>query len=183
MLSSPYLLPIGVGALVASIFGVQLGNSTISAIKPEFFLGPAVHPRDRGVAVDPREIEARRLARLQSAYDSLYGWDEGNRSLRLACIDCGDSGLRRHAAVFDYDARVPYFGSRDQRAVDEAGERLAADRQRQAQLNGLDEPGTDPAETAVSRYADYPVTEDDVSAAKPEAPRSHDPSVSAEPPA
>ena len=168
MFGASNLIPAGAAALAGAILGIQLGHSTVAAIKPTFFLGPAVHPRDRGAAIDPREIEARRLARLQSAYHSLYGWDEGHRSLRLACLDCAGSRSRPHPDVFGYDARVPYFGSRAERAADEAREQLAADRQYRARLDVPAELSTDPAGDAVSRYSDYPLTEVDVSPAKPE---------------
>lgn len=169
--ASPFVSA-GAAALVAAIFGIQLGNSTVAAIKPTFFLGPAVHPRDRGVAIDPRDLEARRLARLETAYGALYGWDEGNRSLRLACIDCGGSGSRPHATVFDYDARVPYFGSREERAADEARERLAADRIDRSQLDDPVDHDPDADAGEISRYAEFPVTEDDIQAGEPESPRA-----------
>lgn len=142
MLTSPHMLTVGVAAFVGSVLGVQLGNATISAIKPNFFLGAAVHPRDRGKAIDPREIEARRLARLQSRYDSLYGWEEGNRALQAVCGNCQAPASH---AVAVYDARVPYFGSLEEQEADERREDEEIDRRYQARLEPLEVAENSPA--------------------------------------
>lgn len=132
MLATTAAIPIGIAVVVGASLGVHLGNSTISAIKPNLFLGAAVHPRDRGAAIDPREIEARRLARRQASYDRLYGWDEGNRALRLACSHCGGDPPRMAAL---YDARIPYFGSREEAAYNARAERHEIDRRYEARLD------------------------------------------------
>lgn len=71
------------GSLLAAIgIGVHLGDSSIDLIDPIHFQGPALHPRDRGVALDPRQVRAR-----SPLYAEHYGWEEGRLAL-AACEDC-----------------------------------------------------------------------------------------------
>ena len=124
-------IAIASGALFAgAIAGISLGNSTVSAINPNFFHGPAVHPRDRGVALDPRELEARRLARQASAYNEYYSWDEGQSALRLACANCRPVINRANA----YQGVVPYFGSREEIAAEDARTRQEIDARYDARI-------------------------------------------------
>lgn len=120
--------------VAATLVGIQLGSSTIAAINPAFFRGPAVHPRDRGVALDPQELEARRLARQAAAYGNLYGWDEGENALRLACAGCTAGLPVAHAYQTAYQPSVPYFGSREEIAADEARIRREIDEHYEARL-------------------------------------------------
>ncbi len=138
----PYQISGAAAAIfLAAVIGVHLGNTTVAAINPNFFHGPAVHPRDRGAALDPREIEARRLARMASAYNEYYSFDDGRAALRLACVgNCG-SGMYRAP---NYSAGVPYFGSREEIAAEDAltsrkidqryEDRLAAEAERRARF-------------------------------------------------
>lgn len=163
LMASPLTLPaMGIAGFLAVIAGIQLGNSAVGAIDPVHFRGAAVHPRDRGAALDERELEAARLARRATAYNELYGWDEG-RAARLA--DCQGCSLTRVSSA-DYSALVPYFGSREERRADEARERDAIDalyaqreeeaaRHREARLDH------------VARYADFPVAEPAVQMIEP----------------
>jgi hypothetical protein len=113
--------------LVAALVGIQLGTSAIGAVNPIFFTDAPVHPRDRGAAVDPREIEARRLARQAAAYDSFYDWNDGSASLRLACAGCTIGG--QVAASY-----VPYFGSRESIAAEDERMRREIDARYEARL-------------------------------------------------
>lgn len=162
-MASPLTLPaMGIAGFLAVIAGIQLGNSAVSAIDPVYFQGPALHPRDRGAALDERELEAARLARRAVAYNELYGWDEG-RAARLA--DCQGCSLTRVAAG-DYSAVVPYFGSRAERRADEARERNEIDAlyaQREEEAARRREARID----HVARYADFPVVEPAVQLVEP----------------
>lgn len=61
------------GALLAAGIagGIHLGESAIAEIDPVHFRGPAIHPRDRGAAIDPNEIEPD-----EPRFASLYGWED-----------------------------------------------------------------------------------------------------------
>ncbi len=75
---------LGLAAVVAAIIGVQLGESAIAGINPIHFQGEAVHPRDRGAAVDPATIPPAR----QASYYEAYGWDAGNAARLSECAGC-----------------------------------------------------------------------------------------------
>lgn len=79
---------LGALLLAGAALGVHLGQSAIEQINPIYFQGPAVHPRDRGAAVDP----ATRPERPRFA--ELYGWEEGAEAQTAECADCG--GIERH---------------------------------------------------------------------------------------
>ncbi len=156
-MTSPLSLPIvGVAAVVATILGLHLGNSAVAEINPIHFQGPALHPRDRGTAIDETELAAR-LARRPPSYDQLYGWPEAQAAYAVDCPGCGMRGGTRV-----YAASVPYFGSAEEIRAEDEAERRASDRRYEARL----------AEAAaerearskdVLRYADFPLTEDDAS--------------------
>jgi hypothetical protein len=153
-MTSPFALPIMGGSLLAAVvFGIHLGESSIGQINPIYFQGPAIHPRDRGVAID----ESNRPAPARPAYGDLYGWDEGEAARAVACHDCGRSRARD---AYAYSAEVPYFGSREEfresvrQARDELGEGFVEST----------DPVVAPSEP-VLRYAYYPITEDE--AARP----------------
>ena len=79
-----FTLPaLGAALLVAAGTGVHLGQSAIDLIDPVHFQGPAVHPRDRGAAID----EAQRAPRAP-AFASHYGWEEGNEARAADCGGC-----------------------------------------------------------------------------------------------
>ena len=81
-MASFYTLPaIGASLLLAVGGGIQLGESTVGLIDPIHFQGPAIHPRDRGAAIDETRLDPR-----EPSFASLYGWDEG-QTARLE--DCG----------------------------------------------------------------------------------------------
>jgi hypothetical protein len=73
------------GALIlaAGAFGVHIGESAIGQINPLYYQGAAVHPRDRGAAVD-----ASALAEQSPRFAELYGWDEGAAARSADCVNC-----------------------------------------------------------------------------------------------
>ena len=102
---SPYTLPIlGGSLLAATALGIHLGESSVGLINPIYFQGPAVHPRDRGAAIDESRLPPR-----TPAYGELYGWESGSAARAADCGDC--EALRARAAYArDYSAEIPYFG-------------------------------------------------------------------------
>src|SRR5687768_17590074 len=79
-----FLSPMLAGsALAGVVFGLYLGESAIGLIDPIHFQGPAIHPRDRGVAVDSGARSQPALA-----YGDLYGWEEGQAAFALDCGNC-----------------------------------------------------------------------------------------------
>jgi hypothetical protein len=83
MAGSSTLPILGASLLLAVAGGIQLGESAIDMINPIHFQGPAIHPRDRGAA-----IEETRLRPAEPAFASLYGWDEGNSARAGDCDGC-----------------------------------------------------------------------------------------------
>jgi len=144
---SPFALPVLSGSLLASIaFGVHLGQSSISQINPIYFEAPPVHPRDRGAAVDPSNLN-----RARDPYLQYYGWEQGQAALAAECDHCGVRPMRDAYAA--YSAEVPYFGSRSElnRAVSDVRDELG------------DEFASVPDDLStrvqpIERYAHYPVT-------------------------
>lgn len=141
-------LPVlGVALLVAAGAGVYLGESSIGMIKPVYFQGPALHPRDRGAAVDPNQIRPR-----APAYADHYGWVEGRTALAQDCGDC-DALAARDAHA--YSAVVPYFGSReDARPGPEVDNKEVETVYREPPRSRASE-----AAIRIERYAHYPVSE------------------------
>lgn len=128
------------GSLLAAVaLGIHLGQSAVGLIDPVHFQGPAIHPRDRGAAIDPNRVRSS-----EPLYAELYGWDEG-RTARLA--DCGNCEALAARDAYAYSAVVPYFGGRREPPP-------AADL-----LPPPAEPAPDIAEPEprIARYASYPV--------------------------
>ena len=104
-MTSPFALPVLGGSLLAAVaLGIHLGESSIGQINPIYFQGPAVHPRDRGAALDESNLPPP----VRPAYRDLYGWDEGDAARAAECYVVGAGA--RHPV---YSAKVPYFGSRE----------------------------------------------------------------------
>lgn len=102
-MTNPFALPaLGLSLLAATAVGIQLGESAIASINPIYLKGPPLHPRDRGAAIDERDVQ---LARAP-APAPLYGWEQGYAARASACEDCG--GPAGDGEV--YSAVVPYFG-------------------------------------------------------------------------
>ena len=146
---------LGLAVFVAAIVGVQLGESVIAGINPVHFQGAAVHPRDRGAAVDPATIPPAR----QASYYEAYGWDAGNEARLRECADCGYPATQSYAWVESAPAtRLAGEHWRDSTPVTEPQPW---------------QPGEVSAQPdrAVLRYADYPIEEKPaVAAAEVEAP-------------
>ena len=108
-MTSPFTLPMIGGSLLAAVaFGVHLGESAVSMINPIYYQGPAIHPRDRGAAIDESQLTPSR----GPVYAELYGWREGDAARAADCGDCGMATVGRARA---YSAVVPYFGGREAR--------------------------------------------------------------------
>lgn len=104
-MTSPIGLSILGGSLLAAVAaGIHLGESAVAMINPIYFQGPALHPRDRGAAIDERTLQGARPAPARP-----YGWGEGHaaRAIAADCDDCDPLALRD---AQDYSAVVPYFG-------------------------------------------------------------------------
>ena len=100
---NPFTLPAVGGALFAAVaIGIHLGESAIGLIDPVHMQGPAIHPRDRGAAIDENRIRPR-----APAYGELYGWEEGEAA---RAADCGDCEALAARDAYAYTAVVPYFG-------------------------------------------------------------------------
>jgi hypothetical protein len=68
----------GLGAVALAVgIGVQLGEGAVNQIDPLYFQGPALHPRDRGAALDPNNLPGP----IVSPYLQAYGWAQGNAAL------------------------------------------------------------------------------------------------------
>lgn len=148
-MQSPFSLPImGLSLLAAVAVGIHLGESSIGLINPIYFQEPPLHPRERGVAIDES-----RLARPDTTYAQLYGWEQGYAARAADCVNCEALQARDAHA---YSARVPYFGN-------DAELRTAV-------ADARSDPGDQFAEVPeaastrlaqVERYAHYPVSSDE----------------------
>lgn len=68
----------GLGAVALAVgIGVQLGDSAVDQIDPLYFQGPAIHPRDRGAALDPNNLPGP----IVSPYQQAYSWAQGQEVL------------------------------------------------------------------------------------------------------
>lgn len=105
-MSHPFTLPVvGASLLLSVAAGIHLGESAIGLVNPLYFQGPAVHPRDRGVAIYESRLPVR-----GPAYGELYGWEEGYAARAADCLDC-EALAARDAYAYAYSAQVPYFGA------------------------------------------------------------------------
>lgn len=159
-------LPVmGASLLLSVAAGIHLGETTIGLVNPLYFQGPAVHPRDRGAAIDES-----RLSRRGDAYAGLYGWEQGHAALAAECPDC--EGLAASDA-FTYSAAVPYFGSFEE--TNEPVPEQAEDPYAKVIVPPGEEKPLEPGER-VLRYAYYPL-EAEQGMGGPEEPVADDRSV------
>ncbi len=145
----------GIAGVLAVMFGVSLGNSAISQINPLYFQGAAVHPRDRGAALDPNAPTV-----IPNSYQQFYGFDEGREARAAACPGCAFAAAAMPAEALVHTASAPYFGSREERARDEAQERREIDSAYQQRLD--DAAARRAAMDELRRYTHYRVSEDEV---------------------
>lgn len=141
------------GGFGAMMLGVALGNSALSQINPIYFQGAALHPRDRGAAIDPN-----RPTVIPNTYTQFYGWNQGAQARAAACPGCT---FERPVAL-PAEVRIAsatYFGSREEEArrnarerreIDDSYDRQLEDAERRRQLASMD------------RYTHYRVSEDEV---------------------
>lgn len=90
-LKAPLLGAVLIGA--AGI-GAHMGETAIANIKPLYFQGEAVHPRDRGAAIDPSLLPAQ-----GPRYSDHYGWAQGAAARLADCGDCAALAARDQYAV------------------------------------------------------------------------------------
>ena len=122
VVDNPYRLPIiAVSAFGAIMLGLSLGNGAVSQINPIYFQGAAVHPRDRGAAIDPNSIPP-----AAPAYGAIYGFGEGRAARLEACEGCVVQPRVEYAVLFNAGAlfrqpRGTRFGRRPRLARDRRG--------------------------------------------------------------
>lgn len=138
----------GIGAVALAVgIGVQLGESAVNQIDPLYFQGPAVHPRDRGAALDPDNLPGP----ITSPYLQAYGWAQQNAAL----------------AASSSNADYPYAPE------PEPVIRQAAEEQPwevvEAPSAAPWPPGQVGANPQVERYARYPIEEKPAQVVQPEA--------------
>jgi hypothetical protein len=142
-------LPALAGSLLtAVVLGIHLGESSVGLINPIHFQGAALHPRDRGAAIDPSSLPTP----SGQAYSDHYVWGEGRTALLADCGDCEALAARDRDA---YSAVVPYFGGRSEPRA------AVAEPPPAAAQEAVVTPSPDYAARAaqVARYASYPVGE------------------------
>lgn len=145
---------LGGAVLVAAAAGILLGESAIDEINPLYFQGQAVHPRDRGAAIDETA-----LAPAGARFADHYGWEQGQEARTADCNGCDALGAR------DAYASGAHF------AVIETGWRTEP--QPVAYFHSDPEPESDPEEEAstiepseIERFASFQV-EEKAAAAEP----------------
>jgi hypothetical protein len=161
VISPASIITLGVGGILAVIFGVSLGNSAISQINPLYFQGAALHPRDRGAAVDPNAPTV-----IPNRYEQLYGFNEGLQARAMDCVGCtfAPPAMPEDRSLVQA-ASAPYFGSREERVRNDARE--------QREIDALYQQRIDDAEARratmeqMRQYTHYRVSEDEVVRERP----------------
>ena len=166
---NPLTLPMLGGSLLAAVaLGVHLGESSVGLIHPIHFQGPALHPRERGAAIDESRLPPR-----APAYGELYGWEQGDAARAADCGNC-EALQARAAYAQDYSAEVPYFGGPEEQAR-AADVRDAADAHVALveELRGAEEIVR--PKPPIARYAYYPVVAEEIAEpSKPQDDRGED---------
>jgi hypothetical protein len=145
-MTNPVALSVlGASLLAAVATGIHLGESAVSMINPVHFEGPALHPRDRGAAIDERVLLASRQAAPQH-----YGWEQGYAARAADCGDCDVPAARDAQA---YSAVVPYFGDHEAPTESE-GYRTETAQVRVVRGSDLGQP-IDPPKRRVERIERY----------------------------
>jgi hypothetical protein len=155
VISPASIVTLGVGGILAVIFGVSLGNSAISQINPLYFQGAAVHPRDRGAAIDPNAPTV-----IPNRYEQLYGFAEGQQARAIDCVGCTFAPPAMPDRFMVQTASAPYFGSREERARDDAQDRREIDTLYQQRLD--DAEARRATLEQMRPYTHYRVSEDEV---------------------
>ena len=158
-MTSPLALPaLGISLLAAVAAGIHLGESAVAAIDPVHFQGPALHPRDRGAALDERALLAERPAPPPS-----YGWEQGHAA---RAADCGDCDLQERRGARAYSAVVPYFGDTGEPPEREAYRAEAAQVRVFRGSTDSAEP-IDSPKRRIERYAHFPLGYEEAAFAAP----------------
>jgi hypothetical protein len=102
-MAHPLILPaVGASLILALAGGIKLGESTVSMINPIHFQGPAIHPRDRGAAIDERQLRD-----AEPSFASLYGWDQGRHARAEDCGGCEAVAARdAYARLYEPEVTV-----------------------------------------------------------------------------
>jgi len=122
-------IPAFAGLILAGMAGgVALGESAIDQINPIYFQGAAVHPRDRGAALDPNALPAQ-----TPRFAEYYGWEEGQAARTADCFGCAaiaarDAYAYAEAPAIQYaaaetvwsDAAQPYAPEADRAPAEQA---------------------------------------------------------------
>ena len=154
---SPFSLPVfGASLLAAVAVGVHLGESAVGLIDPIHFQGPALHPRDRGVAIDERTVRPH-----GPVYAEHYGWEEGQAA---RATDCGHCEALSARDAYAYSAEVPWFGGPQEVRVEPVREVPAEYVYVEAPVAA--EETVEPKD-AIVRYAYYPLEAEAVSDKEP----------------
>ena len=150
-MTNPMALSVlGVSLLAAVATGIHLGESAVSMINPVHFEGPAVHPRDRGAAIDERRYHGARPPAPQR-----YGWEQGYAARAADCGNCDGPATRDAQA---YSAVVPYFGDREA-PTESDGYRAETAQVRVVRGSDLGDPADVPKRRVerIERYASAPL--------------------------
>lgn len=138
-LKAPMLGAVLIGS---AAIGAHMGESAIADINPLYFQGAAVHPRERGAAVDAAMMPAQ-----DARFADHYGWAQGQAARLADCGDCAAWSAR------DRFAAAPVHHA----AAETRSEPLPA------RMDAEAGPGPDfVAEAApdVERFAYYPIEEE-----------------------
>lgn len=147
-------------AVAGAALGFHFGDSAIAEINPLYFQGAAVHPRDRGAAVDESMLAATR-----PRFSDYYGWEEGREAL-AGCSGCpAVSGREAYADGVQHAVIETGWQVQPQQAtyyvIEPAPQQPAAEAGEAAP----------PAPSDVERYSSYPIEEKptEAQAAEPSA--------------
>ncbi len=144
----PMSLPaLGALTIAAAAFGVHLGESSVAEINPSYYRGPAVHPRDRGVAV-----EEGAYGRSVPRFAAHYSWADGRAARAEDCGDCEAVAPRDvYADVAAYPAVERRWANSSRRPVEVAQEKV--------EPAPVEVPASEFIEETqeLDRYASYPI--------------------------
>lgn len=139
--------------------GIHLGESAVAEIDPVHFRGPAIHPRDRGAAIDPNEIEPD-----EPRFASLYGRDDAAEAVPAgyAVDDAADDAAPpvRDPLERDLAEAAEAVAVAVERSEDWAEQALAEAERALARAERA------PDWQEVERYAYYPVSAEEAEAAE-----------------
>lgn len=158
------LSALGGATAAAAVLGLHLGQAAVSEIDPIYYQGPAIHPRDRGAAIE----ESWEPQQPQTLFASLYGWAEGQAARAEECSDCAPGHPSYHAYAEPVQLATAYDERQDERiaapapavtvhraSASDDGQSL---KEEAAQADTIDDE-QQRRRKAVDLYASYPVEE------------------------